>query len=289
LTRRGRRSVGGVRAIFLAIAVHIVIIALLVVGVRWQWPKTGTDDQVVKATVVDDPQVQQEVQRLKQEEQRRRAEAEREKQREAQAKAETERQKQVEAAKAEADRRKQAEAAKEAARQVELKKQQAAAQKKRDAEKAAADAEAARKKVALAQQRERERKEAETALKEQLDAEEQERAAAEKAHAQAQAQAAAKARAASELGRYKTLIQQKVQRNWVRPPTAAQGLQCIVRVRLLPGGNVISATVIKSSGNAAFDRSVEAAVYKAAPLPVPTDGDTFDMLRETDFKFNPEE
>ena len=33
-------------------------------------------------------------------------------------------------------------------------------------------------------------------------------------------------------------IQQKIARNWVRPPTAGAGLECIVNVRQLPGGEV---------------------------------------------------
>jgi colicin import membrane protein len=61
-----------------------------------------------------------------------------------------------------------------------------------------------------------------------------------------------------------------------------------VRVRLVAGGEVLQATVVQSSGNAAFDRSVENAVYKASPLPIPDDKALFDYFRELEFKFRPE-
>ena len=47
--------------------------------------------------------------------------------------------------------------------------------------------------------------------------------------------------------------------------------------------------MVRSSGNEIFDRSVEYAVYKAAPLPLPEDPTLFDNFREIEFLFNPEE
>ena len=40
-------------------------------------------------------------------------------------------------------------------------------------------------------------------------------------------------------------------------------------VRLGTSGSVLRVNVVESSGSNAFDRSVEAAVYKADPLPMP--------------------
>jgi colicin import membrane protein len=62
----------------------------------------------------------------------------------------------------------------------------------------------------------------------------------------------------------------------------------VVQVRLIPGGDVVpgGVSIIKSSGNAAFDRSVEAAVYKATPLPVPS-GPLFESFRNLRLNFNP--
>lgn len=269
----------------LAVVVHAFVIALLVVGFRWQFkstPDAGDAKKVVQAMTVDDAQVQREVERLKQEEARKRAQ-------------EAARLKQMQDEQAKAAAAQRARQAEEA--HLAQLKQQAAAEKKRQAAQRAVElakqrqAEAARQAAAEAQARRQ--KEAEAALKQQLAAEEQARQAAAQAAAKAatdaKAKAVAQARALSQADRYKALIKQKVERNWVRPPSAAKGLQCVVRVRLLAGGDVVAAKVIQSSGNAVFDRSVESAVFKAAPLPVPSDPQVFDYFRELDFVFNPQD
>jgi len=110
------------------------------------------------------------------------------------------------------------------------------------------------------------------------------------AREQAEQEAAAAAARATELmDKYRAVIRQKVSRNWTRPAAAGQGKECIVRVRLVAGGEVINAEVVKSSGDAAFDRSVESAVYKAAPLPVPSEPDMFEYFRDIEFLFRPED
>ncbi|MES9894619.1 MAG: cell envelope integrity protein TolA [Candidatus Thiodiazotropha endolucinida] len=45
-------------------------------------------------------------------------------------------------------------------------------------------------------------------------------------------------------------------------------------------------SIVSSSGNPAFDRSVETAVYKAAPLQVPS-GPLFESFRTLRLKFKP--
>ena len=77
-------------------------------------------------------------------------------------------------------------------------------------------------------------------------------------------------------------------RNWLKPTGARKGLACTVRVRTIPGGEVVGVTIIKSSGDAIFDRSVESAVRKAAPLPLPRDPAIAARMREIDFEFIPE-
>src|SRR5581483_1478482 len=162
---------------------------------------------------------------------------------------------------------KQAEAEKQ--KQAELKRRQEEERKK-------AEAEAERKRVEVEARKKREeeaerRKAAEESLKQQLAEEER-----------------ARAEAASEAERYRALIRQKVSRNWARPAGTNTTLKCIVRVRLAPGGDVLQAAVVKGSGNAVFDRSVEAAVYKASPLPIPAAPDLFEYFREIEFLFTPE-
>jgi len=67
------------------------------------------------------------------------------------------------------------------------------------------------------------------------------------------------------------------------------GLECILHVRLIPGGEVINVSIAQSSGNDIFDRRAERATWKASPLPVPDDAATFDRLnlRNNKFTFKP--
>jgi colicin import membrane protein len=94
-------------------------------------------------------------------------------------------------------------------------------------------------------------------------------------------------RAQAAVASFTDLIRQKVERNWIQPPGDISGLNCIVRVRLIPGGDVVDAQVIKPSGNAFFDRSVELATRKAAPLPLPSDPTMFNYFRTLEFYFRP--
>ena len=64
-------------------------------------------------------------------------------------------------------------------------------------------------------------------------------------------------------------IYRAVVSNWSRPPSARNDMEAQLRVELIPTGEVISVTVISSSGNSAFDRSAEAAVRKARRFEVP--------------------
>jgi colicin import membrane protein len=52
---------------------------------------------------------------------------------------------------------------------------------------------------------------------------------------------------------------------------------------------VLLVNVVQSSGNAAFDRSVEAAVRKADPLPMPDSPRLQAEFRNLVFLFDPEE
>ena len=96
------------------------------------------------------------------------------------------------------------------------------------------------------------------------------------------------AAAQGEIDKHLALIRQKVTRNWLKPAGARKGLACTVRVQIIPGGEVVGVTIIKGSGNAIFDRSVESAVRKASPLPLPRDPAVAARMREIDFEFIPE-
>jgi hypothetical protein len=91
----------------------------------------------------------------------------------------------------------------------------------------------------------------------------------------------------TEMAAYQFALQQKVLRNWARPSSAQSGLDCIVQVRQSATGEVISARVVSCNGDASVERSIEAAVYKASPLPLPNNRLLFDPnLR---FRFIPEQ
>ena len=65
--------------------------------------------------------------------------------------------------------------------------------------------------------------------------------------------------------------------NWSRPPSARNDMEARLRVELIPTGEVVSVTVLSSSGNAAFDRSAEAAVRKAHRFEVPSETRLFEQ------------
>ena len=90
---------------------------------------------------------------------------------------------------------------------------------------------------------------------------------------------------AGELEQYMFALRQKIERNWIKPASAGVGLSCTVSVRQLPGGEVVSVVVESCNGDEAVRRSVEAAVFKASPLPEPANPSLFD--RNLRFLFEP--
>ncbi|MCH8944471.1 MAG: cell envelope integrity protein TolA [Proteobacteria bacterium] len=78
------------------------------------------------------------------------------------------------------------------------------------------------------------------------------------------------------LAVYMTQIRQKIERNWSAPASAGADLECSVRVRQIPGGEVIRVTILSCNGDEAVRRSVEAAIHLSSPLPEPSDPSLFD-------------
>lgn len=66
---------------------------------------------------------------------------------------------------------------------------------------------------------------------------------------------------------FAALIQQSVINYWSRPPSARNGMEALLAIQLIPTGEVVSVSVLKSSGNTAFDRSAINAVEKAGSFP----------------------
>ena len=86
---------------------------------------------------------------------------------------------------------------------------------------------------------------------------------------------------------YMFAIQQTVERNWVRPANAEVGLECIVNVLKLTGGEVVDVSIGRCNGDQTVKRSIESAVYKSSPLPQPRDPSVFD--RSLTLVFKPKE
>jgi len=137
--------------------------------------------------------------------------------------------------------------------------------------------------------------EAQATARKQREAEARQQALADalKAEADAIAADAAKERArllSAQIGQFQLAINRKVKSNWRRPAAVSGKLMTELRITLLPGGEVASVVVVKSSGNDAFDESAKDAVNRANPLPVPSDAVLFrEQFKVLLLKFKPEE
>lgn len=98
----------------------------------------------------------------------------------------------------------------------------------------------------------------------------------------AREQAGARARA---LNEYVRRIQAKVKSNWILPPDLKGNPEAVFLVSQLPSGEVLSARVLKPSGNPAYDTAVERAILKSSPLPLPAARE--DFSRELKLTFRP--
>ncbi|WP_419811354.1 cell envelope integrity protein TolA [Bacterioplanoides sp.] len=260
-------------ATVIAVVIHLLVAGLFLI----EWPDSHSQrleptPQHMMANVV------QEENKAVKERQRKAEQAKKRKQREAKRRAEKERQRKL------AAKRKQEKARQEKLKQQNLAKQKAQAEKKRKAEaKRVAEQKIAQQKAAAAQA-ERERLEQEQAMLEQL--------AQEEAQAELEAQKQAEEqeeRSAKIKAEYAAQIKQLVTSNWSFNYGTNRDLEVLLRITLVPTGEVVQVQVIHASGDEAFDRLVEQAIYKASPLPVPKDIVEFERnFRNITMKFQPE-
>ena len=289
MARHKSLTKGRWRAIALSLLLHAGIVAAAVYGwFTWKHKPPPPTTLVIEATVVDErdlasamapkPQPKPpepppepapeptpvedlgppkpdpaELERKKQEEQR----AEQEKQAKEQERLEAEKKSQ----RLEAEKQAAAKAAAEKAAAEKAESDKKALEKKK------ADEAAAAKKAA--EEKAREAREAE--LRKSLEAEER----------------SASLRNSDEMKRWLAQIEARIQRAWIKPPSAQAGIECIVRVTQVPGGEVTAVRVDScSGGDAALRESVETAVYRASPLPSPPNPALFD--RNLILTFKPE-
>lgn len=106
---------------------------------------------------------------------------------------------------------------------------------------------------------------AEQLRKEQQMIQAQREAAAEESRLDAQ-RATAQSRAIDE---YVGRIKSKIRSNIVSPDSVLGNPEAVFEVVQLPSGDILSAKLLKSSGNPAWDAAVERGILKSSPLPKP--------------------
>jgi len=254
-----------------ALVVHVLAFGAIGVSFKSSEPKFSQvkEEKVIEAVAIDESKINAEIEKLKKIENSKKRE---------------QKKLQDKASKAKKDRKqeeKKLKALKKKQKEEErLNKKKLAAESKRLAELEKKRKEQEQKLSKLEKERQ--------AKKAQLEKEENERQAkiAEKKKAVEQQKRARYEQ--GEVAKYKGLIRSQITRNWTFPVSYQKGMRCKVLVRLIPSGDVISVHIIQGSGNSAFDQSVERAVNKASPLPVP-DASTglFNQFREVEFVFDP--
>jgi colicin import membrane protein len=188
--------------------------------------------------------------------------------------------------------------------------QQAAAQAEAARKAAAEQVEAAQAHAAAQQVAEREaaREQAEREAQAKVKSAEElaARKAAAQAEAQAKAAAAAKAqaqasqadlqrsleaeervdaaRASGAMSSWVSQITARIQRAWIRPPSARPGIECTLFVTQVPGGEVTDVKLGTCNGDDAVKQSILDAAYRASPLPAPSDPALFERSLEVTFR-----
>ena len=262
-----------------AVTIHVMLFAMLFVSFHFA-PELPPARPIVQATLY---QLKSQSQATTQTTQKIAGEAQKTKARQyevEQMETKKEEQKKQEAAeqkKVEAAKQAEAKKAEEAKKAAEQKKLADIAKKKSEEEKKKAAVEEAKKKAYEA-----EKKKAEAAKKKLAEAEKKrkQQEAARKAANDQKAQALAELLGdtterqqaqADEVGdqvagNYDDLIRRYVAQVWNRPPSARNGMSVTVQVNMLPGGLISNVSVVRSSGDVAFDNSAVTAVRSVGQI-----------------------
>ncbi|MEX0916227.1 MAG: hypothetical protein WDZ60_10055 [Wenzhouxiangellaceae bacterium] len=289
-----------VRALLLALAVHVAALGLLWLGsLSWQphRPEITPSFTLVDAAPFVEAGRREEIaeaqaaaaeRRL---EQARREEAER--QQALQREREQERAEEERQAALERQRRQQLEREAEQARRAEQQRQQEQQQRQLDDERREAEQARLRELEELRRQREqaqREREEQERRLAELAEQRVQEEAR-QRAEAEAERlrlareQAAAEERRGDLLDEYIATIAEEITRNWIIPSITDPGVRCDVLVIQSTGGYIVDQAIVSPcNADEATRRSILAAVERTAELPYRGYEDVF--AREIVFEFS---
>ncbi len=176
---------------------------------------------------------------------------------------------------------KAAEEKREADRRQQEEQQQKQAQEKAEAERKAREAAEAKKKAA--EKAAEEKRLAEEKAAEQQAAADREADLRRSLDQELRQDAA---RNSGALASWQSQITARIQRAWLRPPSARQGIECVLNVTQQPGGVVTNVTIGSCNGDQAVRESIEAAVYRASPLPPPPDPSLFERNLVITFRPN---
>ena len=220
---------------------------------------------VVDRSVIDRAARQQQRERTQERERQQAEQRKQQERREAEQRAEQERQQEVKQ-REEQQQRRQAEEQQIRERQETERKAQAEADRQQKVE-------AERKRVAEIERKQKEEAERRKAAD---DARAQTQREAELRNQIEEEEGRAQAENAGLLNQYIAMIEQRIVRNWNRPPSARTGLECRVRVAQTPSGTVLSVQIDQCNGDAAVKQSIEAAVMRSSPLPPPPDPRLFE-------------
>ena len=281
------------RAFGMALAMHLVLVFFLIVGVDWLVPPKvhRPNVDVVQAKVIDAAKIDAEAKRLQKEQQQIKARKQSEKNKSERELVELKKKQEVEKRRLQDLENKsktleKQRIAAEKKRKLEEQQRKTEVEKQRQVEKEKQrQVEVERKrKEAEAKQREEARQKAEAEARNKAEAERKRQVEEDRNRREAELRSALEAEQNDRaLNAFAIAVTERITQNWLRPSNSGVGLRCKLRVRLSSSGTVLGVQVAQSSGNGAFDRSAEAAVYKSDPLPAPPAG-----LQEINFFFDPD-
>ncbi len=237
--------------------------------------KKQAEQQRIKQRKADEKRKKQELKKKQQLEKKRKAEAKKKQQQKKAAEKKKQEQEQRKAAIAK-EKLLQEKRAKE-----KLKKEQENKKKKEQARKKAEQEKQRKLKEKKKQQEAEKKRKAEQEKKRQAELR------AEKKRKEKRDKAVWEQKSKEIIKRHVALISNKIEQSWRQPLNVPANLTCRVNIKLHSTGKVISVKVIKSSGNQSFDRSVEIAVRRASPLPVPADVRLVKEFKEMNLVFEP--
>ncbi|MDH5301215.1 MAG: cell envelope integrity protein TolA [Gammaproteobacteria bacterium] len=280
------------KAFAIALIAHIVLLTFFIFSFDWSKKVAPPPPiEVVQAVAVNEQQVQAELEKIRNDE-RKRKDAEENRVRDLEQKADNarrEREKEQERLK-EIERKNKEESERTRALEAERKKveEKRKAEEKRVAEVQRKADEAQRKaeeQKRRAEEAEKKRKDEERRQLEAKQREEEERMRQQQLmEEESKLRAAADKAKATAMARQMQMMRSAIERHWNKVGLR-KGVSCVVRIRLLPTGQVAGVVLKTSSGDSKFDNSVQDAILRAQPLPMPSDRSLINEFREIELEF----